>query len=85
MYPNDGTVNHCCHCGPMSSKYRGATTYTQNELDSEALLMEQLHQSRIAEDNDSDREEGDEEEEEEEEEDKVSVEIRLHSYTLDHH
>lgn len=68
MYPNDGVINHCCHCGPMSSKYRGASAFSQSDLDSEAQLMEQLHQTRIAEDNDNCN---GEEEEEEEEEDKV--------------
>ena len=71
MYPNDGVINHCCHCGPMSSKYRGASAFSQSDLDSEAQLMEQLHQSRIAEDNDNS---DGEEEEEEEEEDKVMLE-----------
>ena len=62
----------------MSSKYRGATTYTQSELDSEALIMEQLHQSRIAEDNEpSDNEE---EGEEEEEEDKVRLSVVMVTY-----
>ena len=73
MYPNDGVINHCCHCGPMSSKYRGASAFSQSDLDSEAQLMEQLHQSRIAEDNDNSDGEV-EEEEEEEEEDKVVLE-----------
>lgn len=53
----------------MSSKYRGATTFTHCELDAEAQLMEQLHQNRIA-DDESDSEP--EEQEDEDEEDRVS-------------
>lgn len=54
LYRTDGVVNHCCHCGPMSSKFRGATAFTQTELDEESQLMERLHQTRVAEDDMSD-------------------------------
>jgi len=50
LYRTDGVTNHCCHCGEMSSKYRGAVACQPSDVDAESVLMEQLHQTRIADD-----------------------------------